>query len=237
MQPLKTFFPSPLVYGTLIKRYKRFLADIKFDTGEELTVHCPNPGAMMGITTPGLRVALSKSANPLRKLTYSWEMVEVNNVWIGVNTNNPNLIVAQALAANTIPELAGYKNIKAEVKYGQNSRIDFYLTDGPTEMCLVEVKNVHLIRNNNMAEFPDCVSARGAKHQLELAEQVKNGIRSVVLYVVQRNDALTFKVASDLDKAYDQAVQLARDAGVEMLAYNCNMEISGITLKQQLHVL
>ncbi len=234
---LKVFFPSPLVYGTLVKRYKRFLADIKFDTGEELTVHCPNPGAMMGITTPGLRVALSKAANPARKLAYSWEMVEVDNVWIGVNTSNPNLIVAQALAENTIPELAGYKNIKAEVKYGQNSRIDFHLTDGPTEMCLVEVKNVHLIRGNDMAEFPDCVTARGAKHQLELAEQVKNGIRSVVLYVVQRNDALSFKVASDLDKAYGQAAQFARDAGVEMLAYSCNMEASGITLKQSLQVL
>ena len=230
-------FPSELVYGTLIKRYKRFLADIKFDTGEELTVHCPNPGAMMGITTPGLRVALSKAANPARKLAYSWEMVELDGVWIGVNTHNPNLIVGQALANNAIPELTGYKNIKPEVKYGQNSRIDFYLTDGPTEMCLVEVKNVHLIRSNNMAEFPDCVTVRGAKHQLELAEQVKKGIRSVVLYVVQRNDALTFNVADDLDKVYGEAAQLAAAAGVEMLAYSCNMEASGITLKQQLQVL
>jgi sugar fermentation stimulation protein A len=230
-------FPSPLVHGTLLKRYKRFLADIKLDSGEELTVHCPNPGAMMGITSPGLKVALSKAANPARKLAYSWEMVEVDGTWIGVNTGNPNQIVAEALANNAIQELAGYKNIKAEVKYGQNSRIDFYLTDGPTQMCLVEVKNVHLIRGNHMAEFPDCVTARGAKHQLELAEQVKNGIRSVVLYVVQRNDALSFKVADDLDKAYGKAAQLAADAGVEMLAYSCNMEANGITLTQPLKVL
>ncbi len=230
-------FPSELTYGTLIKRYKRFLADVKFDSGEELTVHCPNPGAMMGITTPGSRVALSKAANPARKLAYSWEMVEINGIWIGTNTNNPNLIVAKALAQGTIPELAGYKNIKAEVKYGQNSRIDFFLTDGPTEMCLVEVKNVHLIRNDYMAEFPDCVTARGAKHQLELAEQVKNGVRSVVLYVVQREDALTFRVADDLDKAYGEASQQATKAGVETLAYSCNMEASGITLKQSLEIL
>ena len=230
-------FPSPLVYGTLIKRYKRFLADVKLDSGEELTLHCPNPGAMMGITSPGLKVALSKAANPARKLAYSWEMVEVDGTWIGVNTSNPNQIVAEALANNAIPELAGYKNIKAEVKYGQNSRIDFYLTDGPSQMCLVEVKNVHLIRGNHMAEFPDCVTARGAKHQLELAEQVKNGIRSVVLYVVQRNDALSFKVADDLDEAYGKAAQFAADAGVEMLAYSCNMEANGITLKQRLKVL
>jgi sugar fermentation stimulation protein A len=229
-------FPSPLVYGTLIKRYKRFLADIRLDSGEELTAHCPNPGAMMGITLPGLRVALSKASNPDRKLKYSWEMVEVEGTWIGVNTSNPNQIVAGALSLDCIPELTGYKNVKAEVKYGQNSRIDFYLTDGPTQACLVEVKNVHLIRANNMAEFPDCVTARGAKHQLELAEQVKNGIRSVVLYVVQREDALTFKVADDLDKAYGVASKAAAEAGVEMLAYSCNMDPDGIRLKRRLEV-
>jgi len=230
-------FPSTLTYGTLIKRYKRFLADVKFDTGEELTVHCPNPGAMMGITSPGSRVALSKAANLARKLAYSWEMVEINGIWIGTNTNNPNLIVAKALAENSIPELSGYKNIKAEVKYGQNSRIDFFLTDGPTQMCLVEVKNVHLIRNDYMAEFPDCVTARGAKHQLELAEQVKKGIRSVVLYVIQRDDALTFKVAEDLDKAYAEASRQATKYGVETLAYSCNMLPTGITLRQALQVI
>lgn len=230
------FFPSELTYGTLIKRYKRFLADIKFDAGEELTVHCPNPGAMMGITTPGSKVALSKSSNPTRKLAYTWEMVKINDVWIGTNTNNPNAIVGKALASNLIPELAGYKNIKAEVKYGQNSRIDFFLTDGPTEMCLVEVKNVHLIRENYLAEFPDCVTTRGAKHQLELAEQVKNGIRSVVLYIVQRDDAKSFKVADDLDKIYGEASKQASKAGVETIAYSCNMLPSGITLKQPLQV-
>ncbi|MCE2716132.1 MAG: DNA/RNA nuclease SfsA [Pseudomonadota bacterium] len=230
-------FPSDLTYGTLIKRYKRFLADVKFDTGEELTVHCPNPGAMMGITTPGSRVALSKAVNVARKLAYTWEMVESEGTWIGTNTNNPNLIVAEALAKKSIPELADYKNVKAEVKYGQNSRIDFFLTDGPTEMCLVEVKNVHLIRNNHMAEFPDCITARGAKHQLELANQVKSGIRSIVLYVVQRDDALTFKVADDLDKAYGEASRQATKAGVETLAYCCNMLPTGITLKQPLQVL
>jgi sugar fermentation stimulation protein A len=230
-------FPSELVYGTLIKRYKRFLADVLLDSGEELTVHCPNPGAMMGITSPGLRVALSKSANLSRKLAYSWEMVELNGLWIGVNTQNPNAIVGAALALNAIPELVGYKQCKAEVKYGQNSRIDFLLSEGPTDLCLVEVKNVHLIREGTLAEFPDCVTARGAKHQLELAEQVKNGVRSVVLYVVQRGDAQSFKEAADLDPAYAKAAVQAAMAGVETLAYSCNMESSGITLKQSLQVL
>ncbi len=227
-------FPKPLVYGVLIKRYKRFLADVRLDNGVDITVHCPNPGAMMGITTPGLRVALSKSANLSRKLAYSWEMVELNNIWIGVNTSNPNRIVGEALSLNSIAELSGYKHFKPEVKYGQNSRIDFLLSDGTTDLCLVEVKNVHLIRNDSLAEFPDCVTARGAKHQLELAEQVKNGIRSVILYVVQRGDVESFKVAEDLDPAYAKASKMATSAGVETFAYSCNMEESGITLKQSL---
>ena len=154
-----------------------------------------------------------------------------------VNTSNPNKIVGEALALNSIPELAGYKQFKPEVKYGKNSRIDFLLSDGPTELCLVEVKNVHLIRDGAMAEFPDCVTARGAKHQQELLEQVKNGIRSVVLYVVQRGDAQSFKVAADLDPAYARAAVEAARAGVEMLGYSCNMDADGITLKQSLQML
>ncbi len=233
-------FPSSLVYGTLIKRYKRFLADVRLesgdDRGEEITVHCPNPGAMMGITVPGLRVALSKAANPLRKLCYSWEMVCLNEVWIGVNTSNPNRIVGEALALNSIPELAGYQQCKPEVKYGKNSRIDFLLSDGPTALCLVEVKNVHLIRQDALAEFPDCVTARGAKHQQELSLQAKNGVRSVVLYVVQRDDAQSFRTAADLDPAYAHAAAEAALAGVETLAYSCHMAASGITLKQKLRV-
>lgn len=230
-------FKSPLISGILIKRYKRFLADIKLDDGSEVTVHCANPGAMMGITTPGSKVLLSKSDNPKRKLPLTWEMVEIDGEWIGVNTSNPNAIVYQALLNNEIPALSGYKNIQPEVKYGKNSRIDFLLTDGSTQMCLVEVKNVHLIRGENIAEFPDCVTARGAKHQQELLEQVKNGVRCVVLYVVQRGDAKFFKVANDLDKVYGLAALQSYQGGVEMLAYSCDMSRQGINLKQQLEYL
>jgi sugar fermentation stimulation protein A len=230
-------FKSPLISGILIKRYKRFLADIKLDDGTEVTVHCANPGAMMGITTPGSRVLLSKSDNPKRKLPLSWEMVEIDGVWIGVNTSNPNAIVYKALLNNQIPALSGYKSIQPEVKYGKNSRIDFLLTDGPTQMCLVEVKNVHLIRVGHVAEFPDCVTARGAKHQQELLEQVQNGVRCVVLYVVQRGDAKFFKVANDLDKVYGQAALQSYKGGVEMLAYSCDMGKQGINLKAQLEYL
>lgn len=229
-------FPSPLIYGVLLKRYKRFLADVRLDSGEELTVYCPNPGAMMGVTIPGLRVALTKSPIAGRKLIYTWEMVELDGIWIGVNTANPNLIVKEALTIGTIDELSCYKNFKPEVKYGKNSRIDFLLSDGPTELCLVEVKNVHLIRHGTLAEFPDCVTARGAKHQQELAEQAKNGIRCVVLYVVQRGDAESFKVAEDLDSNYAKASEFATQAGVETIAYSCHMQTDGITLKQKLQV-
>ena len=229
-------FPSPLVYGTLIKRYKRFLADVRLDNGEELTVHCANPGAMMGITAPGLRVALSMANNTSRKLAYSWEMVELNGIWIGVNTHNPNKIIAEALTLKLIPELSAYKEFKSEVKYGTNSRIDFLLSDGPTELCLVEVKNVHLIRSDNIAEFPDCITARGAKHQEELAEQVKQGIRCVLIYVVQRSDVTSFRVAADLDPAYAKAAKEASITGVETIAYSCNMEAIGITLKQRINI-
>lgn len=230
-------FKTPLISGILIKRYKRFLADIKLENGQEVTVHCPNPGAMMGITTPGSKVLLSKSDNPNRKLPFTWEMVEIDGVWIGVNTSNPNKIVYEALLDNQIPALSGYKQIRPEVKYGKNSRIDFLLSDGPTEMCLVEVKNVHLIREGQVAEFPDCVTARGAKHQQELLEQVQNGVRSVVLYVLQRGDAKFFKVANDLDKAYGEAASQAYKGGVEMLAYSCDMSKQGIKLKEQLEYL
>lgn len=230
-------FKNPLIKGQLIKRYKRFLADVTLENGEIVTVHCPNPGAMLGITSPGSQVFLSKSDNLKRKLPFTWEMVEVDNIKIGVNTNNPNSIVHQALLNNFIPELSGYKNIKPEVKYGNNSRIDFLLTDGPTQICLLEVKNVHLVREHKVAEFPDCVTARGAKHQQELAEQVKNGVRCVILYVIQREDVSYFKLASDLDPFYAKCSKNAIAQGVEVLAYNCEMKESGIFLKNNLKFL
>lgn len=230
-------FKSPLIIGALVKRYKRFLADVKLENGEVVTVHCPNPGAMMGITVPGSKVFLTESDNPKRKLKFTWEMVEIDDVRIGVNTNNPNAIVYNALLKNKIPELSGYKDIKPEVKYGNNSRIDFLLRDGPTQQCLVEVKNVHLVRENRIAEFPDCVTTRGAKHQLELSAQVKNGVRSVLLYVVQREDVDAFKVARDIDKVYAHNADEAVKQGVEVFAYSCAMEKDGINLKKSLKYL
>ncbi len=165
-------FPSPLVRGTLIRRYKRFLADVTLETGEILTAHCANPGAMTGLAMPGLPVWLSKSDDPKRKLAYSLELVELPTGIVGINTAHPNRIVGEALRARAIPELGAYDGIRAEVKYAEKSRVDFLLTAEGLPDCYLEVKNVHLVRAAGLAEFPDSVTTRGARHLADLARMV-----------------------------------------------------------------
>ena len=225
-------FPSPLVPATLIKRYKRFLADVRLDNGETITAHVANPGAMTGLATPGLRVWLSKSDNPNRKLAYSWELVEVDFgsgfELVGVNTAHPNGLVGAALAAGAIPPLAGYESIRREVKYGKNSRVDFLLEDDSRPHCYVEIKNVHLMRSPGLAEFPDAVTARGTKHLNELADAVVAGARAVMLYVIQIGSANRFALARDIDARYGAAFDRARAAGVEAIAWRCTISGDGI---------
>jgi sugar fermentation stimulation protein A len=227
-------FPAPLIPATLVKRYKRFLADVVLDTGESLTVHVANPGAMTGLAAPGARVWLSKSADPKRKLAYSWELVEVDlgggPELVGVNTAHPNPLVAAALAEGAIGELAGYDFIRREVKYGRNSRVDFLLAGAGKPACYVEVKNVHLMREPGLAEFPDSVTARGARHLAELADMVAAGSRAVMLYLIQICSASRFALARDIDPAYGAAFDRARARGVEAIAYRCTVAHAGLEI-------
>jgi sugar fermentation stimulation protein A len=227
-------FVNELVPATLIRRYKRFLADVELADGTVITAHVANPGAMTGLQQPGARVLLSRSTSATRKLPYSWELIEVDFgtgvEWVGVNTAHPNTIVAEALAADAIAELIGYATVRREVKYGQNSRIDFLLEHPQRPRCYVEVKNVHLMRRPGVAEFPDSVTARGAKHLDELAAVAGNGLRAVMLFVIQMGSATSFTLARDIDPTYGRAFDLARAAGVEAIAYGCRLHHSEIVL-------
>jgi sugar fermentation stimulation protein A len=227
-------FPVELVPATLLRRYKRFLADVELLDGSVITAHVANPGAMTGLQASGARVWLSKSESRTRKLPYSWELIEADfghgPELVGVNTMHPNPIVAEALAAGAIPELAGYDNVRREVKYGQASRVDFLLTDPLRPPCYVEVKNVHLMRQPGLAEFPDSVTARGARHLDELAGVAAAGARAVMLFVVQIGSSRAVTLARDIDPAYGRSFDRAHAAGVEALAYTCRIDHGSIVL-------
>lgn len=223
-------FPQPLSRGVLVSRYKRFFADVTLEGGEEITAHCPNPGAMLGLNMPGLPVWLSRSDDPGRKLAWTLEMVEDRGALAGVNTMHPNRLVAEALAAGSIPELAGYDSVRREVKYGEASRVDFLLEKGTGERCWLEVKNCHLSRTPPLAEFPDCVAARSAKHLRELEAMVRAGDRAVVLFVLQRTDCDAFAACRDIDPTFAAALDSAADAGVEVRIHACEMSVEAITL-------
>lgn len=227
-------FSTPLVRGRLVKRYKRFLADVILDTGEEVTATCPNTGSMMGLAMPGAAVWLSVSASPTRKYPHTWEMVETDlgrgPVLVGINTNHPNRLVADAIAADAIPEVSGYATLRREVKYGVSSRIDILLEDPQKGLAYVEIKNVHLSRQDGLAEFPDSATERGAKHLAELGAMVAAGHRAVMVYLIQRSDAERFSLAADIDPRYAAAYEVAREAGVEALAYACHLTPESIAL-------
>ncbi len=227
-------FISTLIPATLARRYKRFLADVVLESGEVTTVHVANPGAMTGLDRPFSRVWLSDSDNPLRKFPYTWELVEADlgsgPELIGVNTGLPNQLVSDALEAGVIPQLRDYKSARREVKYGENSRVDFLLEDPTRPPCYLEVKNVHLMRKPRLAEFPDCVTDRGAKHLRELASVPASGGRAVLLFIIQIPSADRFAIARDIDPAYATAFERARAAGVEVLAWRCDVDLDGIEI-------
>ena len=227
-------FPQPLERGSLVARYKRFFADVVLDDGTPITAHCPNPGAMLGLNTPGLACWLSRSDAPHRKLAHTLELVEADGGLVGINTMHPNRLVAEALAAQVIPELAGYASIRREVKYGEASRVDFLLEDPARGRCWLEIKNCHLRRAGTLAEFPDCVAARSSKHLRELEAMVVAGDRAVALFVVQRTDCDAFAACHDLDPAFARGLDHAADAGVEVLVYACDIAVGGVRVARRL---
>ena len=217
----------PLARGTLIQRYKRFLADVRLDDGRLITATCPNTGSMIGLVTPGSTVWLSESDSPTRKYRHTWELVEADlgagPTLVGINTGHPNRLIAEAVAAKRIKSLTGYSGLRREVRYGRNSRIDILLESAKKGLCYVEIKNVHLSRRHGLAEFPDSVTKRGVKHLAELSAMVKEGHRAVMVFLIQRGDARRLAFARDVDPGYGLAFDRAAAAGVEAIALRCKM--------------
>jgi sugar fermentation stimulation protein A len=226
--------PQPLYEGTLIRRYKRFLADVQLPDGEILTVHCPNSGSMKGCAEPGSPVLLSLSSNEKRKLSYTLELIRIDGHWVGINTMRPNHLVREAISRGMVPELNGYQEIRSEVRYGSNSRVDLLLS-GPKGSCYVEVKNATLL-SGTRALFPDAVTTRGQKHLRELMQVVQAGGRGVIFFVVQREDAHTFGAADSIDPDYGMLLRLAIQSGVEALAYQAQISPREIRLVRRLKI-
>lgn len=223
------WFDPPLVPGQLLRRYKRFLADVRLADGREVTAHCPNPGSMLSLIDGGPQtVWLTPVDNPARKLKWTLELIEVAGTLVCVNTQRPNALAEAAVARGLVPELAGYDNCRREVRYGENSRIDLLLGGGRRADCYVEVKGVTLSRAPGLVEFPDSVTKRGAKHLRELSRMAADGHRAVMFFLSPRGDGESFRPAADIDSAYADELRTALDAGVEALCRTCHVSARGI---------
>ncbi len=224
-------FQTPLMPATLIRRYKRFLADIVLEDGTQTTAHCANPGAMTGLATPGARIWVERNDDPRRKLRYSWKLVELNGGHMAcVDTSLANRVVEEALRAGQVPGLPENAEVRREVRYGQGSRVDFLLSGAGGPNIWVEVKSVTLSRQPGLAEFPDAETKRGARHLAELANMAGQGDRAVVLYLVQRSDCTEVSVAADIDPAYARACRQANACGVEPLAFSSHISVDGLRM-------
>ncbi len=217
-------FERPLVPGRLISRYKRFLFDAALEDGRVITGSCPNTGSMQGLTTPGSLIFMSEHDSPTRKYRHMLEIVETDGTLVGINTGMPNRLAEEAIRAGLIPSLSAYDRVERERKYGRNSRIDLLLSGNGLPLAYVEVKNVHFIRRPGLAEFPDTVTTRGAKHLEELGDMAEAGHRAVMLYLIQREDCTRFALSPDLDPAYGLAFARARRRGVEAFAVKCRVD-------------
>lgn len=231
-------FENSLIKASFVKRYKRFFVDAKLENGEIVTAHCANTGKMLTLCNEGALVFLSNKTNPKAKLKYGLEIIEHNNSLVGVNTIKPNHIVKEAIINKQIKELESFDFYKAEVKYGtQNSKIDLLLKNKQNEELYLEIKNVHLIREQGVAEFPDTTTTRGAKHLEELTELAKQNTKACNIFLVQRQDCKSFKIAKDLDENYYKKAKIAKENGVMFLAYNCTVNSKEIKLNKKLNII
>ena len=226
-------FNNKLLQGTLVKRYKRFFVDIKYKN-KTITAHCPNSGSMMGLLNKGNNVWFSESDNPKRKLKYTLQIVVVNNIPVGINTHLSNKIVLESLINKKIKNLIRFTNIKSEAKFSDNTRFDFLISNNK-EKCFLEVKNVTLLRQDNIAEFPDAITSRGTKHLKELMKAKRKGYESYMLYLIQRDDCKFFKIANDIDDEYKNTFDEALNNGVKMLCYDCKLNNEEIIINNQIN--
>jgi len=227
-------FKDRLLQGTLIKRYKRFFVDINFKD-KIITAHCPNTGSMMGLLNKGNKTWFSVSNNPKRKLKYSLEIIEVGKNLVGINTLLTNKLVFEALNLKKIKNLIKFNNIKTEVKFSNGTKFDFLISNNK-EKCFLEVKNVTLLRNKKIAEFPDAITSRGTKHLVELINAKKKGFQSCMLYLIQRQNCKAFKIAEDIDINYKIAFDKAIKAGVKILCYDCKINNEEVKLNNQIEL-
>ncbi len=225
----------PLIQGRLIKRYKRFLADVRLDTGETITVHCPNSGSMKGCAIEGAKVWLSTSDNPKRKYAHTWELIKAPDTYIGINTLVPNRLVKQAIEQNLIEELSGYESVRAEVKTSAHTRLDLMLEHSDGSKCYVEIKNCTLVEDG-VASFPDAVTTRGQKHLEELEHLVAQGHRGVIFYLIQRTDASVFKPADSIDRVYGEKLRHAVEKGVQIVTRDTRISTKEIMISNPVHV-
>ena len=228
-------FKDRLLQGTLIKRYKRFFVDISYNN-KTITAHCPNSGSMMGLLDKGNKVWFSKSKNPKRKLKYTLEIIKIKENLVGINTLLTNKLVLEALNLKKIKSLIQFNNIKTEASFSNNTRFDFLISNSK-EKCFLEVKNVTLVRNKKIAEFPDAITSRGTKHLNQLIEAKQKGFQSYILYLIQRKDCSSFKIADDIDKEYKIAFDKAKKTGVKILCYDCKIDLEEVKLNKLINLI
>ena len=226
-------FKDRLLQGILVKRYKRFFVDLKYQN-KIITAHCPNSGSMLNLLNKGNKVWFSESKNPNRKLGYTLQIIKVNKKLVGINTHLTNKIILEALEKKKIKSLIKYNYIKTESKFSENTRFDFFISNNKKK-CFLEVKNVTLLRKNKIAEFPDSITSRGTKHLRELVNAKKKGYESYILYLIQREDCESFKIAEDIDKDYKIAFDIAVKSGVKILCYDCKLTDEEIKINNQIY--